>query len=55
MSNNKTQPAWENDPQMQQYFQSLPAYIQESIKQSGVSANSVEELRRCAENLAQGR
>lgn len=34
-----------------QYFQSLPAYVQETIKQSGVNISSEEELRNCAENL----
>lgn len=33
------------------YFMSLPAFIQESIKQTGVNITSEEELRKCAENL----
>ncbi len=34
-----------------QYFMSLPAYIQETIKQSGVEIYSEEELRSCVENI----
>lgn len=34
-----------------QYFMSLPAYVQETIKQSGVEICSEEELRSCAEKL----
>lgn len=33
------------------YFQSLPSYAQETIKQSGIPINSEEDLRRCAEKL----
>lgn len=33
------------------YFQSLPSYVQETIKQSGITIDSEEELRRCAEKL----
>ncbi len=33
------------------YFQSLPIYIQETIKQSGIDINSEEELRSTVENL----
>lgn len=33
------------------YFQTLPAYVQETIKQSGLDINSEEELRKCAEKL----
>ncbi|BCI60273.1 hypothetical protein [Solibaculum mannosilyticum] len=36
---------------MQQYFMSLPTYIQETIKQSGAQITTQEELRQCAENL----
>lgn len=34
-----------------QYFQSLPIYIQETIKQSGIDINSEEELKSTVENL----
>ncbi len=33
------------------YFQTLPTYVQETIKQSGIDINSEEDLRRCAEKL----
>lgn len=33
------------------YFQTLPTYVKESIKQSGVHFASEEELRDCAEKL----
>ncbi len=34
-----------------QYFQSLPPHIQETIKQGGPKITSEEDLRRCADNL----
>lgn len=34
-----------------QYFMSLPTYIQESIKQSGIVITSEEQLKQCVENL----
>ncbi len=34
-----------------QYFQSLPSFVQESIKQGGPQIKSEEDLRKCAENL----
>lgn len=43
-----------NDPAMQQYFESLPAYVQENIKLAGMEITSLEELKSCAENLMQG-
>ncbi len=33
------------------YFQSLPSYVQETIKQSGIDITSVEELKKCANAL----
>jgi hypothetical protein len=39
------------NPEMQQYFSSLPIFVQETIKQSNVNINCVEDLRKCAENL----
>lgn len=41
------------DVQGQQYFASLPAYIQESILQSGVKLQTEEEIRQFVENLNQ--
>ncbi len=33
------------------YFQSLPVFVQETIRQSGISIKNEEELRECAQNL----
>jgi len=37
--------------EMNQYFSSLPAYVQESILQSGTKLNTVESMRRFVESL----
>lgn len=34
-----------------QYFKSLPIYVQETIKQSSIDIDSEEDLRKCAEKL----
>ncbi len=39
------------DPRESQYFQGLPAFVQESILQSGSAISSDEELRHTAEQL----
>ncbi len=39
------------DPEIQQYFQSLPPYIQETIYQSGVEITSKQQLQQCADGL----
>ena len=36
-------------PQMQEYFNSLPEMMQESIIQSGAKINSLEDLKAIAE------
>lgn len=33
------------------YFQSLPPFVQESIKQSSPQIKSEDDLRKCAKNL----
>ncbi len=38
-------------PEMQEYFDMLPAMIQESIFQSGAKLSNLEELKRFAENV----
>lgn len=38
---------------MQQYFDTLPVYVQETLYQSGISVSSREELMRCAEQMTQ--
>ena len=34
-----------------EFFQSLPSYVQETIEQSGITLNSEEELKKCANTL----
>lgn len=41
-----------SEPGAQQYFEALPAYIQESIKQSGLQFHTEQELRQFVENLS---
>ena len=40
-------------PQMQEYFNSLPEMIQESIIQSGAKINSLADLKAVAEGAAE--
>ena len=42
-----------NDPNTLKYFSSLPSMIKESIIQSGVKFNSVDELQAFVDNLNQ--
>ncbi len=37
--------------QVNQYFNTLPAFIQENIKQTGVQFNSVQELQQVANQM----
>lgn len=37
--------------EMQQYFNTLPIFVQETIKQSNSKIGSTEDLKKCAENL----
>ena len=46
---------FEQGLQQNQYFNSLPAYVQETIKQSGIKLCSEEKLRQCAQNLMNGK
>lgn len=39
------------DSSMQQYFDSLPAFVQENILQSGVAPNTLVQLKDCAQNF----
>ncbi|NLG93302.1 MAG: hypothetical protein GX485_07095 [Clostridiales bacterium] len=39
------------NPEMQQYFASLPAFVQETIEQSGVQFDSLEQLRTFVDSL----
>lgn len=36
-----------------QYFQTLPSYVQETIKQSNINIQSENELKQIAEKLMQ--
>lgn len=39
------------DQEMQQYFDSLPVYVQEAIKQTSVGLKTKQDLVQCAENM----
>ncbi|MCM1286030.1 MAG: hypothetical protein NC213_06120 [Acetobacter sp.] len=39
-------------PQMNEYFNSLPKAVQESLIQSGANANSLEELKAIVEGFS---
>lgn len=47
------QPKPTQDPAMKQYFDTLPAGVQEMILQSGAEVNSLDQLKQCAEHLMQ--
>ncbi len=42
------------DPQMQEFFSTLPIHVQETIKQSGTQIENEAQLRRLAQQLTQG-
>lgn len=39
------------DQEMQQYFDTLPPYVQETIKQTSVELTNKQELVQCAQNM----
>lgn len=43
--------AWMQDEKMKQYFDGLPAFVQENIMQTSVPFNTYDELVRCADNI----
>lgn len=43
----------EDNEKIEQYFNTLPVYVQETILQSAVSIHSVEELQSCAKNMTE--
>lgn len=47
------QPKPMQDPAMKQYFDTLPTSVQETIIQSGMEVNSLEQLKQCAEHFMQ--
>lgn len=42
---------FQNDPAMQDYFNTLPVLVQESIKQSGAELNNLQEMKDFAAKL----
>ncbi len=49
-----TKDLFNTNPEMKQYFDSLPAHVQETIRQSAAGQiTNLEELRRTAEGLLQ--
>ena len=47
------EPIDKDDPRMREYFSSLPAIVQESLRQSGVEISTLGELKKCAEHFMQ--
>lgn len=41
----------ENDNSIRKYLDSLPEYIQENVKQSGVKIESVEQLKEIVKGI----
>lgn len=41
----------DNKNELLEYMNSLPEYIQENIKQSGVEIDSVEQLKKIADGI----
>lgn len=41
----------DSDAQLKQCFDTLPAFVKENIKQTGVEMCTVDELKKCADNL----
>ena len=42
---------FQNDPEMQEYFQRLPVMVQEALAQSGASISNIQELKNVVWNL----
>ena len=42
---------FDNSDSVKNYFDSLPEYMRENIKQSGVTFDNVEDLKKYAENM----
>lgn len=41
-----------DNPELKQYFDSLPKAVQESIVQSGAKADTLEQLQQLADNFS---
>lgn len=42
---------YENNPELREYFESLPIEVKNRILKSGVEISTLGELKQCAENL----
>ena len=42
---------FQTNPEMKEYFSKLPVFVQESITQSGINFDSVDQLQAFAEYL----
>lgn len=40
-----------NNPEIKQYMNTLPAFVQESIRQSGLQVTSKEQLEQCVSHV----
>lgn len=43
----------DENKEMRQFFNTLPAYVRETVCQCGVEFRTVEELRKCAHNMTE--
>lgn len=50
MTDNQTN---QRSKEAQEYFDSLPVFVQESIMQTGVALNTKTDLEQCAKNMTQ--
>lgn len=44
-------PQWLKDQRMKEYFDGLPAAVQENIMQASVPFSTFDELQQCAQNI----
>lgn len=51
MAQNTNQSPVCKNQEMQQYFNTLPQFVQETLTQSGPEMNTLQDLKCCAENL----
>lgn len=42
---------YENNPDLREYFESLPIVVKNRILESGVEISTLGELKQCAENI----
>lgn len=46
-------PSWMRNQKMKEYFDGLPAFVQENIMQTSTPFSSLEEIEQCANNIRQ--